>query len=646
MSKIKAFRYDINMLRAIAVVFVVLFHFQIPLFSAGFIGVDIFFVISGFLMTSIVCDAALRDSFSFKSFYIARARRIWPALIVLCFAVLALGWFVLMTADYKMLATHIRESLLFTSNLKYLSEAGYFDQASHSKWLLHTWSLSVEWQFYLIYPLVIVLFSKTFKRLFSFKSLFFLHIVLVVLFFSINIYYVSFDTEKAFYSIESRAWEMLLGGIAYFLMDSVREAHRRSFFVFGSVLLILSLFVISAGNRWPGYLALLPTLGTFFVILANSNYAVFRLKAFDWIGERSYSIYLWHWPLVVLAYYYSWNSIEIACLLIFVSFVLGHLSYLYIETPTRKVLSAFSYRKNAVYLVSFLIVCVALALIVRRDGIPARLPEHILIIESMENDKNPRQGECLAASSKCVFGGDDIAAVVVGDSHADSIVTAVEAALPDSNKGVLLRAASGCVFAANAQLRKERNKVCEEMVLNIDTEVAAEHSGVPVIFVNRIPFYLDGEHKEFLQTGVSLPVVTFPSLDSDLVTVFKKNYLERLCAVSKNNPVYVLRTVPEMPFSVPRAMAKVVMRGNSFKEVNVSVEDYKKRNAFTDDLLSAAVDQCNVVVLNPEPYLCDEAFCYGVVDDAAVYIDDDHLSETGNKLLTDLFKQVFVPAIN
>lgn len=146
-QKTKAFRHDINGLRAWAVMAVVLYHFGVPGFASGFVGVDVFFVISGFLMTSIIISGLEQGRFSLWGFYRARARRIIPALLVLCISLLILGWFWLPSIDYKILGTHAATALVFVSNLKFWREAGYFDVASHEKWLLHTWSLSVEWQF-------------------------------------------------------------------------------------------------------------------------------------------------------------------------------------------------------------------------------------------------------------------------------------------------------------------------------------------------------------------------------------------------------------------------------------------------------------------------------------------------------------------
>lgn len=158
------FRSDINGLRAVAVIAVVAFHFKVDFFKGGFIGVDIFFVISGYLMTRIIFSKLEKDRFSIVEFYLARARRVMPALLVVSSLVLILGWFYISPTDYKILGKHVTSSVLFLSNFTYWSEAGYFDSSSHEKWLLHTWSLSLEWQFYMGYPILIVLITRYFKN--------------------------------------------------------------------------------------------------------------------------------------------------------------------------------------------------------------------------------------------------------------------------------------------------------------------------------------------------------------------------------------------------------------------------------------------------------------------------------------------------
>lgn len=156
------FRFDINGLRAYAVIAVVIYHFNSQWLSGGFAGVDVFFVISGYLMTSIILKGISTENFSIMYFYMARAKRIIPALFIMCLAVLLLGWFILSPIEFKDLGKHTAASAGFVSNLIYWKESGYFAASSHSKWLLHTWSLSVEWQFYLIYPVLLVILSKVY----------------------------------------------------------------------------------------------------------------------------------------------------------------------------------------------------------------------------------------------------------------------------------------------------------------------------------------------------------------------------------------------------------------------------------------------------------------------------------------------------
>lgn len=640
----KEFRYDINFLRALAVMTVVLFHYNIPLFSAGFVGVDIFFVISGFLMTGIVSAGILNNKFSFVNFYLARARRIWPALIVLCLFVLLLGWFILTTADYKTLSSHVRESLLFSSNLKYLSEAGYFDIESSSKWLLHTWSLSVEWQFYLLYPfLVWILYKLAYKA--DNKSLYLMvgHIFFALVFFSINVFYTESNPSKSFYSLESRAWEMLLGGLAFFAgRAQIPSSLSRVLLAAGFLLLGATFVFVSEGDiGWPGYYALLPTLGAFFVIVAGHGNLFSRVSLVQWLGDRSYSIYLWHWPLMVLSYYFQFTELWMSFLFIVLSLFLGNISYIYIENPARRYLTRTPRKKAFAALALPLLACVLVAVLFRKDGVPWRLPDEVLRVEAMAKDKNSRQNECLKASARCVFGGEKLAAIVLGDSHADSTVTAVAAALPDPvEQGVLLRAASGCVYAKGAKRHGTRNKQCEEMVENITEELSA-YPGVPVIFINRLPSYVFGEHEPFFRTGVAKPIVYFNKGSENFKDEFSSYYKETVCSVADKHPVYILRTVPEMPVKIPLTMAKLAMRGENYEDLKIPVSQYHERNRFTDEVLMKINRECVVTILDPEPFFCDGSFCYGQKDGTSFYLDDDHLSETGNRHLVPLFREVF-----
>ena len=321
------FRKDINGLRALAVIAVILFHFDESWLSGGFAGVDVFFVISGFLMTGIIFNGLETNSFSIVRFFIARANRIIPALFFLCLSLFIISWLFLTPLDFKIINKHIASSLGFFSNILYWKEVGYFDANANQKWLLHTWSLSVEWQFYILYPLVIVFLRK----FISLKAIKLMILTFAFLGFFLASILTFLKPEPAYYLLPTRSWEMLFGGVAYLFPFSIKEHKKRWVELIGITLVLYSYFFISKDMPWPGYLALLPVLGTFLIIQAQRQQSFFTTnRVFKYLGKWSYSIYLWHWPLVVALNYFSLprGFIYIALIL---SILLGYLSYKYIE---------------------------------------------------------------------------------------------------------------------------------------------------------------------------------------------------------------------------------------------------------------------------------------------------------------------------
>ena len=352
----KAFRHDINGLRAWAVFAVVLYHFGVPGFAGGFVGVDVFFVISGFLMTGIIIAGLERGNFSLWGFYLARARRIIPALLVLCVSLLILGWFWLPNADYKMLASHVGTAVAFVSNLKFWREAGYFDAASHEKWLLHTWSLSVEWQFYILLPLGCLLLWHWFGK----RGVKLALIAAGVLSLVLSAYASSRWPGAAFYLLPTRAWEMLAGGLVWWAtrQHSMSRQWARLAEVVGFALIIWAIATFDPAMLWPGYLALVPVVGAMLVLAANRQRSWLTANPFArHLGASSYSIYLWHWPLVVLLTYAGEqaNSQWIA-LGVLGSVLFGELSLRLVENPTRKILSTCTKFKECMAILSPVVV--------------------------------------------------------------------------------------------------------------------------------------------------------------------------------------------------------------------------------------------------------------------------------------------------
>ncbi|EEV7160171.1 acyltransferase [Escherichia coli] len=321
------FRKDINGVRAIAVLAVVLFHFNRGWVPSGFVGVDVFFVISGFLMTSIIFGGLEGNKFSLWGFYKARARRIVPALAVMLICVMVYGWYNMYTPEFKTLAKHAASSLLFVSNIVYWKESSYFAPGAEEKWLLHTWSLSVEWQFYIIYPLAIYIIRKAF----SLKVSRILILIAGLLSLALSIYASRILVSSSYFLLPTRAWEMIAGGVVYLFPTSIFK--RKPFPYIGIATILVSCFIFSEESYWPSYNALLPIIGTMIILWSCSDNIILDSSFAQKIGLYSYSIYLWHWPIYLYIYNtYGGVSILTTLIGIVASVAMGMLSFKYIES--------------------------------------------------------------------------------------------------------------------------------------------------------------------------------------------------------------------------------------------------------------------------------------------------------------------------
>jgi peptidoglycan/LPS O-acetylase OafA/YrhL len=319
------YRADIDGLRAVAVVLVVAFHAFPAAVTGGFIGVDVFFVISGYLITGLILSDLRSSSFTFAGFYARRARRILPALAVVLAAVLALGWWLgLLPTPYQSLGLHTLAGALFFPNLVSWSEVGYFDVAAEEKPLLHLWSLGVEEQFYLVWPVLLLILSKRWRWLTVSLSM------IVAVSFVYSLYATAYQPAAAFYSPLSRLWELGVGGI---LASTNWRAKNRLLSLLGLALVVGSALALQKTSPFPGALALFPVAGAALVIVAGSP-----LLAHKWpvsIGLISYPLYLWHWPLLSFAAMSDQNSTLVRMALVAASVILAALTMALIERPIR-----------------------------------------------------------------------------------------------------------------------------------------------------------------------------------------------------------------------------------------------------------------------------------------------------------------------
>ncbi|MFD2896234.1 acyltransferase family protein [Sphingobacterium arenae] len=322
-------------LRAVAILSVVLYHLGIPYFEDGYIGVDIFFVLSGYLMTKIILVRLNQGTFRLVDFYRRRLIRILPALLILIIFFYILLYFVLGIKLYDF-SRFALSSSIFVSNIYYELSSGYFQPASQLNFLLHTWSLSIEMQFYVLYPLLLIGFRYLAGRRSPYDPYFIYGLGLLSL--CCMLYYAPRDQSFTFYMFHTRAWELLAGGVVFLHEKSCLRVFsqrvRNSIALLCVVVLLVSVTGVLGmrSSGWPSAFALLPVIATGLLIAVQSDLRLFRLPGVKFVADISYSWYLWHWPLIVLGTYFSLSEQWYYLLAVFVlSFILGTWSYYFVE---------------------------------------------------------------------------------------------------------------------------------------------------------------------------------------------------------------------------------------------------------------------------------------------------------------------------
>lgn len=404
------YRPDIDGLRAIAILSVVAYHAFPNAVRGGFIGVDIFFVISGYLISTIIFGSLERNSFSFVEFYSRRIKRIFPALLLVLITCFAFGWFALWADEYAQLGKHIAGGAGFVSNFLFWYESGYFDTAAETKPLLHLWTLGIEEQFYIVWPLLLWLAWKLRLNLLS------ITLVVAVISFALNLTKVGGDAAAAFYSPQTRFWELLAGSIlAYITLHSSTLLRLKLFgsclrqtsyaqmlggrgqrtedkilhnfqSLFGAVLIAIGIFVITKDRSFPGWWALFPTLGAVLLISAGKeawlNRNVLSSRILVWFGLISFPLYLWHWPLLSFARIVESETPlpEVRVAVVMISIVLAWMTYLLIERPIR--FGNHSKAKTITLLVLMAVVGYAGYICFKRDGFIFRFPKEVALLVS------------------------------------------------------------------------------------------------------------------------------------------------------------------------------------------------------------------------------------------------------------------------
>lgn len=465
----KNYRYDIQGLRAIAVLSIVIFHINPGLLPGGYLGVDVFFVISGYLIIGQIWKKLQNDEFVLVDFYKNRVKRLFPALFLMVIISIIIGYFTFTPNETTDFHKSVISTIFYVSNFYFYSVTNYFNTSIHYAPLLHTWSLSVEEQFYLLFPFLLMLLFKVRTKL---KLILF---TTFIAFFILSIFAVYYDESLAFYASPSRFFQFLAGGIlsiVNFKNDFSRKVNT-VLMMTGLIVVALCLKIYDSSTTFPGLNALLPTMATALIIYSSNKSNSFKYiltnKVFQVIGNSSYSIYLWHWPIIVyykLIFGKPEKFEQISLLLI--SIFIGYLSWLLIENTTRY----RKYKFNPLITSLASSVVLSAVMLLTLDGMKGRFnSEELHIAGYMEqNTGTYRVGTCFITSSfddvsyfdkdHCVkFENSKNNILLIGDSHAAMYFDELNKAL-DSNQTLTQVTASGCY----PTIRYEGKKRCTDLV--------------------------------------------------------------------------------------------------------------------------------------------------------------------------------------
>lgn len=635
------YRADIDGLRAVAVLAVVGFHAFPGKVAGGFVGVDIFFVISGFLISTILFENLDAGRFSFLEFYRRRIRRIFPALTIVLLASLGFGWFTLLADEYEQLGKHVAAGAGFVSNLVLWSESGYFDTAAGLKPLLHLWSLGVEEQFYLLFPLMLWIGWRVKTRPLG------VSIAVAVVSFALNLMYLQRDPVGDFYSPGARFWELMIGAMLAYWMLKTSSAGGRWQSTAGLILIGTSLFVTRGQTHFPGWWALLPTLGAACVIAAGPdgwfNRLVLRQPPLVALGLISYPLYLWH--VVLLTFSRITNaaipSPTTRIALVALSVVLAWLTYKLIERPFR--FGARVRARTAVPLAG-IAVAGALGYVVFSTGglprraFPVRFDSYIRTAVS-----TPREKECFdipfahntTGHWNCRLGSSEGAPRIFafGDSHALSLVPVLERYGTENHVGLLFTAGSGCPPLLGVQSVRDpaamRQLDCRALHQRVFDYVQA-NSITTVLLIARWTLYTGDDTGEF--NPITTDAATTVTVESSRRT-FESALQQTIAAYRRIGTQVVLFTdSPQQPVYPRDALRRSTLSDESLNTLAVTLAKHQADQRWPAGVLSQ-YDGKGAIVLNFDDVLCDTRVCPIARNGKLLYFDDDHLSIEGSLLL-------------
>ena len=654
------YRSDIDGLRAIAVLLVIGYHAFPMQLKAGFIGVDIFFVISGFLISTIIFESLKQDNFSFIEFYSRRIRRIFPSLIIVLTACLAFGWFTLFQDEYKQLGRHSTSATQFISNFTLWKENGYFDNAADTKPLLHLWSLGVEEQFYIIWPLLL---WASWKQKFNWLTL---CVIIAAISFTLNLTGIRTDAIATFYSPQTRFWELVIGSLLAYLTRNNQNPSQKIAFkldgwlciitylhgntwcnvrsILGAALLALGVLFITKENYFPGVWALLPVLGSTLIILSGSqawlNRTVLSSRILVWFGLISFPLYLWHWPMLSFARIIDGESpsILVRIIAVLIAIALAWLTYTLIEKPIR--FSGFKKVKTTTLLLLMAIIGLIGYNIDINNGFQDRpIAKNAL---DFKYESNPLGYLPCKATALLKGGSPDFClinakeksdAVLIGDSHADDKFYGI--VKNDSSHNWMLIANNSCppVYGIKVEVGQTN---CQEKFLKVLNWIIQRPEIKTVTLSYYGNYFLTTNYAaDHLKLNIGPKTTIISSLNgnksrSELFEQGLNDTIQKLQQANKKVILFI--DVPELPF-LPKDCHR-----NPYSKCTVTKKEVDLRQFELRQMIQKLkTNNSELFVFDPINLFCKDNVCIFKDNKKILYRDSHHLTLKGSDAYGSLF---------